>query len=88
MINEKIKNSITNYSDELTALRRQLHSEPELSFEEVKTTAFVCDYLDKLGISYRKTEPTGVIAEIQGASRRQNRCIARRHGCPLRRTIK
>ena len=68
MINEKIKNSITNYSDELTALRRQLHSEPELSFEEVKTTAFVCDYLDKLGISYRKTEPTGVIAEIQGAS--------------------
>ena len=68
MINEKIKNSITNNSDELTVLRRKLHSEPELSFEEVKTTAFVCDYLDALGISYRKTEPTGVIAEIQGAS--------------------
>ncbi|HJF32539.1 MAG TPA: amidohydrolase [Sporosarcina psychrophila] len=67
MINQKIKEAITNYSDELTALRRKLHSEPELSFEEVKTTAFVCAYLDELGISYRKTEPTGVIAEIKGA---------------------
>jgi amidohydrolase len=66
MINQKIKDAIANYSDELTALRRKLHSEPELSFEEVKTTAFVCAYLDELGISYRKTEPTGVIAEIKG----------------------
>jgi len=68
MINQIIKEAITNYSDELTALRRKLHSEPELSFEEVKTTAFVCAYLDELGISYRKTEPTGVIAEIKGAT--------------------
>ncbi len=68
MINQKIKEAITNYSDELTALRRKLHSEPELSFEEVKTTAFICAYLDGLGIPYRKTEPTGVIAEIKGAS--------------------
>ncbi|QNK88405.1 amidohydrolase [Sporosarcina sp. resist] len=68
MINQKIKDAITNYSDELTALRRKLHSGPELSFEEVKTTAFVCAYLDELGIPYRKTEPTGVIAEIKGAA--------------------
>lgn len=67
MINQTIKQSVTTNKEELTALRRKLHSEPELSFEEFKTTAFVCDYLDKLGISYRKTEPTGVIAEIQGA---------------------
>lgn len=65
MINQKIKESITDNSEELTALRRKLHSEPELSFEEFKTTAFVCEYLDELGIPYRKTEPTGVIAEIQ-----------------------
>ncbi|MEI4770758.1 amidohydrolase [Psychrobacillus sp. FJAT-51614] len=68
MINSKIKESITNNKEELISLRRKLHSEPELSFEEFKTTAFICEYLDKLGISYRKTEPTGVIAEIQGAS--------------------
>ncbi|MFF2753864.1 amidohydrolase [Psychrobacillus sp. NPDC058041] len=66
-MNQTIKQSVTTNKEELTALRRKLHSEPELSFEEFKTTAFVCDYLDKLGISYRKTEPTGVIAEIKGA---------------------
>ncbi|MCM3728510.1 amidohydrolase [Neobacillus cucumis] len=66
MMNEKIKEAIKNYSEELTALRRKLHSEPELSWEEEKTTAFVCGYLEKLGIPYRRTVPTGVIATIEG----------------------
>ncbi|KAB2336302.1 amidohydrolase [Cytobacillus depressus] len=67
MINRKIKDAIIRYSDELITLRRKLHSEPELSWEEENTTAFVCEYLDSLGISNRRTEPTGVIAEIRGA---------------------
>ncbi len=66
MINEKIKAAIQKYSEELTAIRRKLHSEPELSWEEENTTAFVCEYLDNLGISYRRTVPTGVIATIEG----------------------
>ncbi|WP_160724989.1 M20 family metallopeptidase [Bacillus sp. USDA818B3_A] len=66
MINQKIKEAIQNYSEELTALRRKLHSEPELSWEEENTTAFVCGYLEELGIPYRRTVPTGVIATIQG----------------------
>ncbi len=68
MISEKISTVVEQSNDELIQLRRALHREPELSFEEVKTTAFICNYLDELGISYRKTEPTGVIAEIKGAS--------------------
>ena len=68
MINQKIKESINRNSEELTALRRKLHSQPELPWEEVETTQFICDYLDGLGIPYRKTEPTGVIAEIKGKS--------------------
>jgi amidohydrolase len=66
MINEKIKQAIQQYSEELTAIRRKLHSEPELSWEEENTTAFVCEYLENLGISYRRAVPTGVIATIQG----------------------
>lgn len=62
MINQQIKDTVTRDREELIALRRTFHSEPELPWEEVKTTQFICDYLDKLGISYRKTEPTGVIA--------------------------
>lgn len=66
MIHSKIKAAIHTYREELTALRRKLHSEPELSWEEVKTTAFVCEYLDNLGIPYIRTEPTGVIATLEG----------------------
>lgn len=68
MINKKIKDSIIQNTDELITLRRKLHSEPELPWEEVQTTQFVCDYLEELGIPYRRTDPTGVIAEIKGQS--------------------
>lgn len=71
MINQKLKEAFIVYKDELTELRRKLHSEPELSWEEYKTTDFVCDYLDQLGVSYRRAEPTGVIAEIKGGKPRK-----------------
>jgi amidohydrolase len=66
MVNEKIKQAIGHYSEELTAIRRKLHSEPELSWEEYNTSAFVAQYLDELGIENCKTNPTGVIGEIKG----------------------
>lgn len=66
MINQRLKETIHEYKDELTELRRKFHSEPEVSWEEYKTTDFVCEYLENLGVSYRRTEPTGVIAEIKG----------------------
>lgn len=66
MVNEKIKQAIGHYSEELTAIRRKLHSEPELSWEEYNTSAFVAQYLDVLGIANHKTNPTGVIGEIKG----------------------
>ncbi|MDQ0253399.1 amidohydrolase [Evansella vedderi] len=66
MIHQKIKEAISKYNEELTALRRKFHSEPELSWEEENTTKFVCEYLHNLGISYRRAKPTGVIAEIKG----------------------
>ncbi|MEK4803073.1 M20 family metallopeptidase [Oceanobacillus sp. FSL K6-0118] len=66
MINKAIKSYITEHEEELIATRRKLHSEPELSWEEENTTAFICEQLEELGIPYRRTEPTGVIAEIKG----------------------
>jgi amidohydrolase len=66
IIHSKIKEVIETNSEELTEIRRKLHSEPELSWEEEQTTTFVCQYLNNLGVSYRRTEPTGVIATIIG----------------------
>ncbi len=66
MILEALKKEIVNHSGELVDIRRKLHSEPELSWEEYETTAYVLSYLTGLGIECRKTEPTGVIGELIG----------------------
>lgn len=66
MLNEMIKNAIQENIEEMIGIRRKLHSEPELSWEEVKTSQFVFEYLTELGIECRKTEPTGVIGNLIG----------------------
>lgn len=66
MINQTIKNAIKENSNEMIQIRRKLHSEPELSWEEYQTSQFVFDYLTELGIEARKTEPTGVVGELKG----------------------
>ncbi|WP_425432880.1 M20 metallopeptidase family protein [Fredinandcohnia onubensis] len=72
LVNDQIKQAIADYSEELTAIRRKLHSEPELSWEEYNTSAFVAQYLDELGIENHKTNPTGVIGEIKGGKPGKN----------------
>ena len=76
MIQTKIKEAIKKYSNELTDIRRKLHSEPELSWQEEKTTEFICQYLEQLGIAHRRTDPTGVIATIEG--KRSGKTVALR----------
>ncbi|VTR25387.1 Uncharacterized hydrolase YxeP [Serratia fonticola] len=50
----------------MIAFRRDLHAHPELPWEEVRTTQKVAQALEEIGIPYRLTTPTGVIAEITG----------------------
>lgn len=53
---------------EMVEIRRELHSEPELSFQEVKTPKFIGDYLERLGIEVkRNVGGRGVIGVIKGA---------------------
>lgn len=61
-----IKEFIHANEELMIAFRRDLHKHPELSFEEVETTKKVAEKLDAWGVSYRLTEPTGLIAEIKG----------------------
>lgn len=62
----KLKQQINKYEAEMIAFRRDLHQHPELQWEEFRTTQKVADALDLLDIPYRKTEPTGLIAELVG----------------------
>jgi amidohydrolase len=57
-----------SYAPEISAIRRHLHANPELSFAEHDTVAYVAGQLDRIGIPYRKAATTGLIAEIRGGS--------------------
>jgi len=49
---------------EITALRRDLHSYPELSFEEFETSEKIVEYLKQLHIDSQVIGKTGVVATI------------------------
>lgn len=61
---------------ELIALRRDLHSCPELSGREYATSARVLEELGKLGIEARQTAETGVVGVLRGAF--PGKCVALR----------
>ena len=65
---------IQDYYEELVALRRHIHRHAELSFCEVETTKYICAYMDKLGIEYKRLPETGLIAWID--TKKPGRCIA------------
>lgn len=50
---------------EVIAIRRHIHEHPELSGEERETTAYLCDVLDKNGVSYTVLPNScGVVASV------------------------
>ena len=60
--------------DELISHRRKIHINPELSFEEYETSAYIRQVLDKLGIENESLAGTGVVAHLgQGT-----KCVALR----------
>ena len=62
--------SIRRFHAELTAIRRDLHAHPELSFTEERTSQLVAQYLRKLGIeTHVGLAKTGVVGVIPGKAR-------------------
>lgn len=72
MLLEKIRSSALDIHSEVVAARRTLHADPELSFQEIRTSAFVQKWLDEEGIAYTSGHAgTGVVAVIQGNSEKE-----------------
>lgn len=64
---DNIKQLAHQYFDEVVSFRRHLHQHPELSFQEFKTSEYVCAVLDKYHITYTKgIVKTGIVAIIEG----------------------
>ncbi|MEZ2337474.1 M20 family metallopeptidase [Mucilaginibacter sp. RCC_168] len=66
MIKEQIQELSHKIFNDVVANRRHLHTNPELSFHEQKTSAFVAGKLDELGLTYEKMADTGLVALIKG----------------------
>ncbi len=67
MLKDKISQLAQDIHKEVIGNRRHLHANPELSFEEYETSAFVKSKLDELGITYQNMADTGIVALITGS---------------------
>lgn len=66
-LQNKIKRAAKELAKELVQIRRHLHSNPELSFQEYNTVAFVKSEIEKLGITRIKSlANTGLEVIIEG----------------------
>jgi len=64
---KRIRKRASEIFPETVSLRREIHLHPELSYEEVRTTALIIDYLRKIGIEPESPFlETGVVALIRG----------------------
>ncbi len=64
---DKIKSLSESYSQEVVELRRHLHANPELSYEEFNTAKFVASQLRRYGIEPTEgVATTGLVALIEG----------------------
>jgi hippurate hydrolase len=65
---------IEGYTDELIAIRRDLHAHPEIGFEEHRTSGIVAEKLAQWGIEvHRGLGGTGVIGLLKGKGRGKKR---------------
>ena len=66
-IKEKIIYLTNRYYDEIVQIRRFIHKNPELSYYENETSAYIEKMLQEYGVNYKKGfVNTGIIAWLQG----------------------
>lgn len=72
-LQDKIKAIAEAYHKDTIKIRRHLHKNPELSYQETKTGHFIAAELDRLGISYQHgVADNGVVALIKGKNSDKN----------------
>ena len=63
---EKVSQLAKKYAPEIIAIRRHLHANPELSYQEFETSKFVQAKLTEIGIPFEIKATTGVVGLIKG----------------------
>lgn len=68
----RLDDSVGKDAASIQNMRRYLHAHPEPSGEEVRTTAYIADQLDGLGLNYRiGPEGRGIIVDFPGPDTRR-----------------
>ncbi|WP_126973488.1 M20 metallopeptidase family protein [Gynurincola endophyticus] len=65
-LKQTIKDLAKKYSNEFIDIRHHLHANPELSYEEFETSAFIQKKLQAFDIPYQVMATTGVVGVIEG----------------------
>jgi len=66
-LSEKIKRLAAQFAPEIIAIRRHLHTHPELSEKEFKTADYICATLESYGVQFsRGIGGNGIVAKIEG----------------------
>ncbi len=76
------KKSLYDY-DRLVELRHDLHQNPEIRFQEVRTQGKLIEYLTSLGVKsdqIRKIAKTGLVVDLKGQGKESGKpfCVALR----------
>ncbi len=66
MLLQKIKQLAADYAPESITIRRHIHANPELSYQEFNTSQFVQDKLTEIGIPFEIKATTGILGLIKG----------------------
>ena len=72
----RFKNEAESIKDEIIAIRRTLHENPEIGYEEFNTSRLIKEFLTKEGIVYEEYAKTGVCALIKGKQADNGKVIA------------
>lgn len=78
MLKENICRIARELHKDAVANRRHLHANPELSFKEYNTSAFVAKKITELGIAFEKKADTGIVALLKGSKSDSDQVIALR----------
>ncbi len=70
-----MSSSIDRIVAEMVAVRHHLHRNPELSFVEWESSAYIKSILEREGISFECVAETGVLAVVEGAEEGSDRLI-------------
>lgn len=69
---EKIKKLAKVYSEEFIEIRHHIHSNPELSFLEFETSAFIQEKLSQFNIPCEVMATTGVVGLIEAKTHQKS----------------